>query len=56
VYLDYGRLVSLMETFGPTGPAFERAEPYLEALGAAVAGARAEGDGVAHARFVVMLK
>jgi hypothetical protein len=55
-YLDFRQVVSVIEGFVGNDADFQKAKPYLETLGAIVAGAKDEGDGVTRARFVVTLK
>jgi hypothetical protein len=55
-FLDFQRVVSLIEAFAGGQADFAKAKPYLDTFGAVVAGAKDEGDGVTRARFVVTLR
>jgi hypothetical protein len=53
-FVDFPQVVDLIQRSG--GSKVANAKPYLESFGAAVAGAKDEGDGVTRARFVVTLR
>jgi hypothetical protein len=55
-FLDFPRVVSLIEAFAGNQAQFQKAKPYLDTFGAVVAGAKDEGDGVTRARFVLTLR
>jgi hypothetical protein len=55
-FLDFQRVVSLIESAAGSQPDFQKAKPYLDTFGAVVAGAKDEGSGVTRARFVVTLR
>jgi uncharacterized protein DUF3352 len=55
-FLDFPQLVRLLEGTAGTHARFKQAKPYLDAVGAVVAGARPEGGGVTRARVVATLR
>jgi hypothetical protein len=54
-YLDFQKVVGLIEGFAGSDADFQKAKPYLDTFGAIVAGGKDEGDGVTRTRFVVTL-
>jgi Protein of unknown function (DUF3352) len=55
-YLDFQKVVGLIEGFAGSDVDFQKAKPYLDTFGAIVAGGKDEGDGVTRSRFVVTLR
>jgi hypothetical protein len=54
--LDVPQVVRLMEGFAGSDARFQKAKPYLDSLGAVVAGAKPEGGGVTRTRVVATLR
>jgi hypothetical protein len=55
-FLDFPRIVNLIEAFAGSQADFQKAKPYLDTFGPVVAGAKDEGSGVTRTQFVVTLR